>query len=411
VTRPSPTIPPITDAGVAALPASLPDTINIDRSRSAFIETDKRANSGWIGADMDRAGETSSRGLRLNRAERGMALRFAVLGNAMPIAVATASNFDSHHTIFFVGAVAACIAPIVVTTMSRRHPVPFYAAAFGGIPAMTMMQAYSGGAASGYSVLVMMAMIWFGLQASDRELFIGIGVLAICSYGPMLIFSSAAYPTEWGHATLLVLVGATVAGTLRTLSRETVRLTNRLRREAVVDALTGVLNRRGWEESARAELARAARAHKPVVLATIDLDGLKRVNDTMGHDVGDRLIAETAERMSTALREGDIVARLGGDEFAALLSDASLDHGLETIRRLREVTPPLGGFSAGVVAWKQGEDLHETLRRADVALGAAKVAGGGQVEIGPATLDPLDDPLLGGSQPAPTERPTPRTRP
>jgi len=92
----------------------------------------------------------------------------------MPIAVATATDFSSHGTAFFVGAVGACIAPIVVTTVTRSHPVPFYLAAFGGLPALTLLQADTGGAASGYSVLMMMAMIWFGLQATDRELVAGV---------------------------------------------------------------------------------------------------------------------------------------------------------------------------------------------------------------------------------------------
>ena len=71
-----------------------------------------------------------------------------------------------------------------------------------------MLQAYDGGAASGYSVLLIMPMIWFGLQATDRELIAGAVVLALCSYLPMLVFGPPAYPVEWGHATLLVMVGA-----------------------------------------------------------------------------------------------------------------------------------------------------------------------------------------------------------
>src|SRR5882757_9142661 len=95
--------------------------------------------------------------LELNARQRNRAMRFAIVGNVVPIAVATATNFDSHHAVFFAGAIGACIAPVIVTGVSRRHRVIFYLAAFGGIPALTMMQAYSGGAASGYSVLVMMA--------------------------------------------------------------------------------------------------------------------------------------------------------------------------------------------------------------------------------------------------------------
>lgn len=320
---------------------------------------------------------------QLARGQRRRAVQFAILGNLVPIAIATAIDFDAHHAVFFVGAAAACIAPIVVTLGSRRHLVPFYTAAYGGILALTLMQAYSGGAASGYSILVMMAMVWFGVQASDRELVAGIGMLAACSYLPMLVVGPAAYPVEWGHASLLVLIGAAVSGSLRTVTRETQALTERLRQEAVIDDLTGLLNRRGWRIGAERELARAGRASAPVALVLLDLDKLKEVNDTMGHDVGDRVLAETADRLRAGLRASDIVARLGGDEFVALLTDSTLDGALAGIERLRAITPELGSFSAGVAAWNRKEDLEQLLRRADMALYAAKTKDGGKVELAP----------------------------
>jgi diguanylate cyclase (GGDEF)-like protein len=286
--------------------------------------------------------------------------------------------------------VGACIAPVVVTMMTRRHPVPFYAAAYGGIPALTMMQAYSGGAASGYAVLMMMAMIWFGVQTSDRELAIGMGVLAACAYLPMLIFGPPAYPVSWGHATLLVLVGLSVAYSLRAVTRETQKLNTRLRKEATVDDLTGLLNRRGWRMAAERELARAAREGSQVGLLLLDLDSLKEINDTRGHDEGDRVLVETADRMRTALRAGDVLARLGGDEFGALLMDISDGQALAAVDRLKQVTPELGSFSAGVASWEGKQTLDELLRRADVALYTAKTGGGSRVEIAPPTLEPSE---------------------
>src|SRR5215212_219021 len=319
--------------------------------------------------------------------QRRRALRFAVLGNAVPIAVATATSFGSHHTVFFIGAAVAATAPIVVTMVTRHHPIPFYAAAYGGIPALTMMQAYSGGAASGYAVM-MMAMIWFGVQTSDRELAVGMGVLAACAYLPMLIFGPPAYPVSWGHATLLVLVGLSVAYSLRAVTRETQTLNARLVKEATIDDLTGLLNRRGWRMAADRELARAAREGTPVGLLLLDLDSLKEINDTRGHDEGDRVLVETAGRMRSALRAGDVLARLGGDEFGALLMDTSDGQAMTAIDRLSEMTPELGRFSAGAAAWDGEQSLDELLRRADVALYTAKTDGGGRVEIAPPTLEP-----------------------
>jgi diguanylate cyclase (GGDEF)-like protein len=316
------------------------------------------------------------------------ALRFAVLGNAVPIAVATATEFDSHHTVFFIGAVGACVAPIVVTMVSRRNPIPLYVAAYGGILALTMMQAYSGGAASPYAVLLMMAMLWFGVQATDRELAIGMGVLAACAYLPMLIFGPPAYPIHWGNAALLVLVGVSVAYSLRAVTRETQTLNARLVKEATIDDLTGLLNRRGWRMAADRELARAAREGTQVALLLLDLDSLKEINDTRGHDEGDRVLRETADRMRTALRAGDVLVRLGGDEFGALLTDTSRDQAMAAVERLKQMTPKLGCFSAGVAAWDGTQPLDQLLRRADVALYTAKTDAGSSVEIAPATLEP-----------------------
>jgi hypothetical protein len=102
--------------------------------------------------------------LRLNPAQRNRAMLLAFAGNVLPIAVAVATDFGSHHALFFAGAAGACVAPIVVTAASRRHRFLFYLAAFGGLPALAMMQSYSGGVSSGYAVLMMMAMIWFGCK-------------------------------------------------------------------------------------------------------------------------------------------------------------------------------------------------------------------------------------------------------
>ncbi|MGA9373179.1 MAG: GGDEF domain-containing protein [Solirubrobacterales bacterium] len=322
--------------------------------------------------------------------QRKRALRFAVVGNVVPIAVATATDFSSHHAVFFIGAIGGCLAPIVVTLVNRRQPILFYAAAYGGIPALTMLQAYSGGASSGYSILMMMAMIWFGLRTSDRELTVGIGVLAACSYGPMLIFGPPAYPVDWGSATLLLLVGFSVAFSLRAVTRETQILNARLVKDATVDDLTGLLNRRGWRLTVERELARAGREGTPVGLLLLDLDGLKEINDSRGHDEGDRVLIETAERMRAALRAGDVIARLGGDEFGALLMDTSDGQGLAAVDRLKQLTPGLGSFSAGAATWDGNESLDELLRRADIALYSAKTDGGGRVEIAPPTLEPSE---------------------
>jgi diguanylate cyclase (GGDEF)-like protein len=213
-------------------------------------------------------------------------------------------------------------------------------------------------------------------------------VLAGCAYLPMLLVGAPAFPVHWGNATLLVLIGATVAGSLRMAMRETMRVTERLRREAVIDPLTGLLNRRGWEPSAQKALDQARRLGSMVAMVTLDLDSFKQVNDSSGHDYGDRILRETADRLLATMRGSDVVARLGGDEFAALLIQSTSEGAIGAVKRLREITPAPVTFSAGIAIWESRETLSELLRRADLAMYAAKASGGDRAEMAPTALTP-----------------------
>ena len=186
-----------------------------------------------------------------------------------------------------------------------------------------------------------------------------------------------------------------MAGSLRGVTRELGRLAQRFAQEAVVDDLTGLLNRRGWRYTAPRELARAARSGNPITLVTLDLDNFKELNDELGHEQGDRALRDTADRIRATLRAGDVVARLGGDEFVALLTNSTLTGAIAAIDRLRESTPPQESFSSGIAVWDRREDLAELLRRSDLALYAAKDAGGGCTEVAPPQLEPLPQPPFG----------------
>lgn len=319
--------------------------------------------------------------LQLTNSERYRAIRYPIIGNVLPVALAIVSEFSTHRAPFFIGGAIVILTTIVAMIVPRRHRVLVWIGAYGSLPALTAMQAYSGGAGSGYSVLMMMAMIWFGLQATDWELVAGIVLLAACAYLPMLLIGPPAYPVSWGHAALLVVVGLTVAVTLRALTRETQQLTQRLRHEAVIDDLTGLLNRRGWRYAAPRELMRANRSGRPAALLMLDLDEFKALNDEFGHQEGDRLLREAAEQMRAAFRAGDIIARLGGDEFVVLMTNATLDGATSAIARLREAMPAEAVFSAGVAIWDRKEGLEELLRRCDQALYGAKEAGDGRTVV------------------------------
>src|ERR1700733_14398110 len=323
---------------------------------------------------------------------RARQIVFAIVGIVLPVLIASASERSTHHPVFYAGAGVACVASLVAALVPRRRRVVFCVAAFGQLPALTLMQAYSGGAGSSYAVLVIMAMLWFGLVAGDIEMLVGILVFAACCVLPMVLIGRPAYPLSWGHAGVLTLVGMMVALSLRAVTRELATLAQRFAQEAVIDDLTGLLNRRGWRYTAPREQARAARSGNPITLVTLDLDNFKELNDELGHAQGDRALSDTAERIRATLRAGDVVARLGGDEFVALLTNSTLTGSLTAIDRLRASTPSREAFSSGVAVWDRKEDLSSLLHRSDLALYAAKEAGGCCTEVAPTQLEPVPAP-------------------
>jgi diguanylate cyclase (GGDEF)-like protein len=109
-------------------------------------------------------------------------------------------------------------------------------------------------------------------------------------------------------------------------------LLRRLERLTLEDALTGLANRRAWDEALRREVERARRAQTPLTLLLCDLDHFKQINDRHGHPAGDQVLKGVAGLLSGRVRTGDLVARLGGDEFAVLCPDTDLDGALELAR-------------------------------------------------------------------------------
>ena len=155
------------------------------------------------------------------------------------------------------------------------------------------------------------------------------------------------------------------------------------------DQLTGALNRRGMDETLDREIKRADRQQSPVSLALLDIDNFKRLNDTMGHQVGDQALIHLIKVIKEALRPTDAVARYGGEEFIIIMSETGLEEGMATITRLqRELTKKfflhdnnrlLITFSAGVALRRPEEAPEELIGRADKAMYQAKQTGKNRV--------------------------------
>ncbi|HEV2871623.1 MAG TPA: sensor domain-containing diguanylate cyclase, partial [Actinomycetota bacterium] len=158
-------------------------------------------------------------------------------------------------------------------------------------------------------------------------------------------------------------------------------------RLARTDGLTGVANRRAWDEELPRELARAARSGQPVCVALLDLDHFKAYNDEHGHQAGDRLLKAAAAAWESRLRKTDLLARYGGEEFAVLLPDCALGNAMEIAERLRTAQPEVT-CSIGVADWDGREDIGRLVARADRALYAAKAGGRDRCVAEPAPAEP-----------------------
>jgi diguanylate cyclase (GGDEF)-like protein len=168
---------------------------------------------------------------------------------------------------------------------------------------------------------------------------------------------------------------ATSGPVVARLEREIEALTEEvhlLARLARTDPLTGLANRRGWDEQLARELARARRSGEALSVALLDLDDFKAFNDAHGHQAGDRLLLEAAAAWNGQLRDVDILCRWGGDEFAVLLPACPRAQAAEVIARLGAATPRRQSCAAGVAGWDGRETADDLLGRADKALFHAK---------------------------------------
>jgi diguanylate cyclase (GGDEF)-like protein len=170
---------------------------------------------------------------------------------------------------------------------------------------------------------------------------------------------------------------------------ERAELQAELAKAARTDPLTGLLNRRAMFEHLEHELARCRRSGSPFVVLLGDVDHFKQINDTYGHDVGDRVLARLAEKLKRSLRNEDLVARWGGEEFLALLPDTRIAGGMTTAEKVRrnvesERFDENGkaislSFSFGVAEIDPEGSLTACIQRADRALYQAKQAGRNRV--------------------------------
>ena len=242
---------------------------------------------------------------------------------------------------------------------------------------IALLREAEGGATSGYAPLLFLPIVWLALHGTRQAMWICLALSAAVLVIPIVTIGSPHYPpSEWRRVIVLAGIAPLVGLTTQRLVGEVWRQASDSALDARTDPLTGLANRRSWDETFSREVARAHRIGSNLSLAMLDLDHFKRFNDTHGHQAGDRLLREAAAAWSSEGRQSiDLLARLGGEEFAILLPGADLNSATRIVERMRAATPAGITASAGVASWDRSESPAELLARADAALYQAKEFG------------------------------------
>jgi diguanylate cyclase (GGDEF)-like protein len=217
-----------------------------------------------------------------------------------------------------------------------------------------------GGGRSPLAFGLILALAFSGLLYPLRGA-VGVAALVICSYLAVALLHPHRLTDVLFVAAALAATSVMCVWTAWWRDRQRLELT-RLSR---TDPLTGCLNRRGLEE----RVARAIAVGKPFAVVTLDLDGLKRINDRDGHAAGDALLCATVERLGGTVRPNDAVGRLGGDEFALVLPGADRDAAALVVDRAARAIPASFGLAAFPA---DGTTIDALFRRADAGVYAAK---------------------------------------
>jgi diguanylate cyclase (GGDEF)-like protein len=188
----------------------------------------------------------------------------------------------------------------------------------------------------------------------------------------------------WSVFAVLSMFGVLAAALFarsQSTGRRLASVSRELAEAALVDPVTGLLNRRGLEGSLAQAIAYTRRAEEPLSALMIELDHFKQINDTYGHETGDQVLRGIADSMRTVFRDSDILGRWGGDEFLVLLPATSSEGAHDACRRLHDhvnatgtvprPTDQLVTLSVGAATSTTGDDL---IRQADIALYEAKHA-------------------------------------
>jgi diguanylate cyclase (GGDEF)-like protein len=247
-----------------------------------------------------------------------------------------------------------------------------------------------------------MPILYPGEKARREVSFLGVPLVAKRSVNGALLLTRAGAPFSASEVRVLRILCNQAA-----VAVENARVYERVEQMAATDGLTGLFNRRFFEEALVRELARADREEGRLALLLLDIDHFKQLNDTYGHTMGDLVLKQVAAVLRSTLRKGDVLARFGGEEFVIVLPSASIAGAHDFAERVRRAVASSsihpGGARRKVTVsggWAIFPDdasgSEELIERADRALYAAKEGGRNRM-VGYHELKPEWEPTLGGT--------------
>ena len=266
--------------------------------------------------------------------------------------------------------------------VARRRPSfdDLLVVAYAGVAGIGVLTWLAGGGASAFSNLLI---LWLGVGAvhPPRRAFPYLALLIAVLWAPALYGETSSDDLRMfaSQSLLLLAIGSVLISYLFYVRRQRLGLragAEVARRLARVDELTGLANRRALDETLTIETARSAREGRPLSIGLVDLDGLKRINDRLGHLEGDRCLRQAARAMEGSARGSDSCFRWGGDEFVVVLPGTDLEGARGVLRRMAERVGRVCfdaderglTLSFGVAELPAGGDAEDLLTLADLSL-------------------------------------------